>query len=459
MKTGNRSRFSPRANRYSNRDLKALSLTIPALKKKRKRNVLPLFLVALLLVLGSLALHPFRGSGPERKLSCPVPVDPVKLEPGESWEVISELLFRRTDSIPGGKCIDIFNCRSEAYTIHTSLDPEYQAWVESRLRRSMALAGAAVIMHPSTGRIVSLAVFNADPAQPQAFFWKAYPAASVFKVVTASAAVDLGILTPDSVLDYTGAAHTLYRKHLSSKTYSWSNRVSLEKAFARSINPVFGKIGIHRLGREALQDYSSAYFFNAPLPCEVPQETGRIQVPEDDMGIAEVASGFNRETVISPVQAAWIASIIAGEGSAPAPWIVKSIEARSGFTAPPLDHQDAAIRVLPKKSAQNMQRLMEATIRSGTCRKSFGRRNRYRYLRPLTFGGKTGNINNREDTVKYDWFVGYARGPDTENDLAVSVLMFHGEKLGHRANVMAFDLMRGYFRQMNAREKKRSPSS
>jgi cell division protein FtsI/penicillin-binding protein 2 len=94
---------------------------------------------------------------------------------------------------------------------------------------------------------------------------------------------------------------------------------------------------------------------------------------------------------------------------------------------------------------------MEATIRYGTCRKSFSRRNRYRYTRPLTFGGKTGNINDRGDQVKYDWFVGYARAPERKDDLAISVLMFHGEKLGHRANVMAFDIMRAYYRQQSRR--------
>ncbi len=456
MRRGKRTRNSPRGGTYSQRDLKALARTVPTLKKKKKRSLLPLFLVAILLVAGSLLLHPLFDS----RLDSSVPSRhaPERPEPLENWAALSELLARRIQEIPGGTCIELPHGDDRA-TIQSSIDPEYQSWVDGRLRRSMALAGIAVAMHPSSGRVLALSVFNADPEEPQAFFWKAYPAASIFKVITASAALDRGLLTPDSVLDYSGRAHTLYRRQLEQKIYSWSNRVSLEKAFARSINPVFGKIGIYHLGGTLLEAYGSAFFFNQPFPSELPLETSTLHVPGTPQGIAEVACGFNRVTLLTPVQAAWIGSVVAAEGASPPPWLVESIRPGTGSAAPSLDHQQAPIRVVTPRSARQMQRLMEATIRYGTCRKSFSRRNRYRYTRPLIFGGKTGNINDPSDRLKYDWFVGYARAPDPEEDLAVSVLMFHGEKLGHRANVMAFDLMRTYFRQKSrGRTTPRGPS-
>jgi len=138
---------------------------------------------------------------------------------------------------------------------------------------------------------------------------------------------------------------------------------------------------------------------------------------------------------------------------------VESIQSDPFSQAPPLDDQGKPVRALPLHAARQMQALMEATIRSGTCRQSFSDRKRYTYMRHLTFGGKTGNINDRQSPVKYDWFVGYALGEDPEDALALSVLMFHGEKLGHRANVMAFDLMRAYYQQKHQAEtKRRGPS-
>lgn len=260
--------------------------------------------------------------------------------------------------------------------------------------------------------------------------------------------METGELSPDSILAYTGKSHTLYKKDLEQKTYRWSNRVSLQKAFARSVNSVFGKVGIYNLGQETLKEFGATFFFNQTFPCEIPSEMSRLHVPEDPFGIAEIASGFNRETLITPLQSAWMAAVIAAGGTAPVPWLIESTPKSWGPVDYLLDHQDIPIRVISPATAGKMQQLMEATIRYGTCYKSFSGRRRNRHLRSIVFGGKTGNINNRSDTLKYDWFVGYAKGPDREQYLALSVLMFHGRLLGHRANVMAYDLFRYYYQNV-----------
>jgi penicillin-binding protein A len=440
---------------YDRRDFHALSSPLPSGSTIKKKHLLAVSFVALLAGACLLLLHPLPPSRIESAIR--VPVAPREQTPQEPWAALSELLARQIQEIPGHACIEIPVDRDQKFTIRSSLDPEFQSLVENRLSESKALAGTAVVLIPSTGRLLALSVYNSDPDRPLAFFWKTYPAASIFKMVTASAALDKNILTPDSSLDYTGRPHTLYRKHLDAKSYPWSTRVTLEAAFARSINPVFGKIGIYQLGQGALQQYGSAFFFNQDFPCEIPLETSTFCVRADPLGIAEAASGFNRETLLSPVQAAWIGSVIAGEGSAPAPWLVEHISP-GGLMTPSLDHHQAPIRVLSPQTAREMQQLMEATIRYGTCRRSFCRRNQYRHLRPLTFGGKTGTINDQEDRVKYDWFVGYAKAPNPEDNLVMSVLMLHGERLGQRANLIAFQLMNDFFRQRESRKKNpRSP--
>jgi penicillin-binding protein A len=441
---------------YGKRGFHARSSPLPSGKTKKKKHILAVSLVALLVGACVLLLHPIPPSRIESAIR--VPVGPREQTPREPWAALSELLAREIHEIPGRKCIEIPVDEDQKFTIRSSLDPDFQSLAENRLRNSKALAGTAVVMIPSTGRLLALSVYNSDPDRPLAFFWKTYPAASIFKMVTASAALDKNILTPDSSLDYTGRPHTLYRKHLDARSYPWSTRVTLEAAFARSINPVFGKIGIHQLGQDALEEYGSAFFFNQAFPCEIPLETSTFCIRGDPLGIAEAASGFNRETLLTPVQAAWIGSVVAGEGSAPAPWLVENISP-GGLTTPSLEHHEVPIRVLCPHTAREMQQLMEATIRYGTCRRSFCRRNQYPHLRPLTFGGKTGTINDREDRVKYDWFVGYAKAPNPEDNLVVSVLMLHGEKLGHRANLIAFELLNDFFRQMESRKKSpRGPS-
>ncbi len=442
---------------FGRREMKDFSRTLPGRNRTpRRRLLIPVFVV-LASILGFL-LYPYRSS--ETGSSVPPPPTPQQPAHAATWTAVSELLVRRIHDLQDApSCLHIPLDEERAVTLRSSVDTRYQSWVENRLRQSMALAGTAVVMNPDSGRLLALSVFNADPDDPLAFFWKTYPAASIFKVVTAAAAIDRDLLAPDSILEYTGRPHTLFRKQLEQKHSPWSHSVTLAESFARSINPVFGRIGIHHLGANALSDYGSAFLFNQPFPCELPVQTSTLRVPGEAQKIAEVASGFNRTTLLSPVQAAWIASVIAADGSAPPPWFVEAVQSDPFSLLPPLEHQQTPLRVLAVDTTRQMQQLMEATIRYGTCRESFSTRNRYPYLRPLRFGGKTGNINDRELPVKYDWFVGYAVSPDREDSLALSVLMFHGEKLGHRANVLAFDLMRAYYRQRHRAEAKQRGSS
>jgi len=362
------------------------------------------------------------------------------------WRPSPGLLAKALEELDGADCIELSDGKGPSYTLHTSFDKEYQRWVEKRLRRSMALGGVVAALDPRSGRILALATYNEDPERPEAFFWKAYPAASLFKVVTAAAALESGILEPESVLDYTGRNHTLYSRDLAQKTYPWSNKVTLRKAFAMSVNPVFGKIGIHSLGPETLREYGAAFFFGQALPSEVPFETSRLRVPEDSFGIAEIASGFNRHTEMTALHAAWIGALIVSDGAAPVPWLVESAQSADGEEF--YRHREGVpVRVLSPGTASDMQDLMEATIQFGTCSKSFRARRQDSRLRTAVFGGKTGNINNKTDTIKYDWFLGYGRTQSGSHELALSVMMFHGHLLGHRANVMAYDLFKRYFRR------------
>ena len=362
------------------------------------------------------------------------------------WRPSPGLLAKALEELAGADCIELSDWKGPSYTLHTSFDKEYQRWVEKRLRRSMALGGVVVALDPRSGRILALATYNEDPERPEAFFWKAYPAASLFKVVTAAAALESGILEPKSVLDYTGRNHTLYSRDLAQKTYPWSNKVTLRKAFAMSVNSVFGKIGIHSLGPETLREYGAAFFFGQALPSEVPFETSRLHVPEDFFGIAEIASGFNRHTEMTALHAAWIGALIVSDGAAPVPWLVESAQSADGEEF--YRHREGVpVRVLSPGTASDMQDLMEATIQLGTCSKRFRARRQDSRLRTVVFGGKTGNINNKTDTIKYDWFLGYGRTQSGSHELALSVMMVHGRLLGHRANVMAYDLFKRYFRR------------
>lgn len=67
------------------------------------------------------------------------------------------------------------------------------------------------------------------------------------------------------------------------------------------------------------------------------------------------------------------------------------------------------------------------------------------HLKAVRFGGKTGNINNDEGTIKYDWFAGYGENQQTGQAVALCVMLLHGPTPGTRANRVAFELFSRYF--------------
>lgn len=354
------------------------------------------------------------------------------------------ILLLALQSLDGSSCLEVQSEPDRIYAVKTALDESFQREALAALKQSAVLGGTVVALEPLSGRVLALAVHNQDEAAPVAFFWKAYPAASLFKIVTTAAALDRGLLEPASRLSYNGAPYLLTKRNLSEKTYSWSQTVPLAEAFARSLNPVFGKIGIYLLGREALTEYGSAFYFNRPVPSEIPFETGRLRVPDDPFGIAEIASGFNRTTTLSPIQAAWIAAALFADGAAPAPWIVESLSQPTGEILYTRSDQPP-IRFLPPETARKIQACMEETIRTGTCRHAFAPATRLSHLRPVRFGGKTGNINNDAGTIKHDWFAGYGENLETGQTAVLCVMLLHGPVLGTRANRVAFELFSRYF--------------
>jgi peptidoglycan glycosyltransferase len=411
---------------------------------------LPFALIALGAACILLLLSWSHGSSPPPRFKVPTRMDPLsgRPDPASPPPNLSSdfpgILLLALQSLDGASCLEVQPEPDRLYSLQTTLNTSFQREAFAALKQSRVLGGTVVALEPLSGRVLALAVFNQDESAPVAFYWKAYPAASLFKIVTATAALDRGLLEPASLLSYNGAPYLLTKKNLSDKTYSWSETVPLAEAFARSLNPVFGKIGIYLLGKKALEEYGSAFYFNRPAPSEIPFETGRLQVPDDAFGIAEIASGFNRKTTLSPVQAAWIAAALFSDGAAPAPWIVQTLSLAPGETLYVRSGQPA-IRFLPPETAKKLKLCMEETIRTGTCRNAFAPAQRLSHLRAVRFGGKTGNINNDEGTIKYDWFAGYGENQETGQAVALCVMLLHGQALGTRANRVAFELFSRYF--------------
>ena len=63
-----------------------------------------------------------------------------------------------------------------------------------------------------------------------------------------------------------------------------------------------------------------------PITFDLPLEMSTIEVPTDDFGLAEIASGFNKKTLISPLHATLLAAVAVNSGEMPIPWLVETIQ-------------------------------------------------------------------------------------------------------------------------------------
>ena len=331
----------------------------------------------------------------------------------------------------------------EHFDITSSLDLALQDYILRLLQRSKTLQAAVVVLRPDDGRILAMVNYDKEGNGQNLCIKADFPAASIFKIVSAAAALESAGYTPDQPVFFQGRRHTLYKQQLKQTKNKYTNKTSFRKAFASSVNSVFGKLGIFDLGQDVMSEYANRFLFNRVIPFDFPVAMSTIQIPGDDYGLAEIASGFNRKTLISPLHAALLASVVANNGILMAPWLVEKILSESGEI---LYHRKVAQLTSPIswKTAEDMKVLMKDTVVYGTCRKSFRPLRRKKAFKNVDFGAKTGTINDKKDRFKYDWLTSYILPQNGTKAISIAVLAVHGEKLGLRSSELGRYIIKYY---------------
>ncbi len=293
--------------------------------------------------------------------------------------------------------------------LHYTIDPYLQAYMQKLLKSYSPDYGAFVAIDSQTGKILSMLSLRRNMTSTENFVIQAkFPAASVFKVVTASAAIDTKKAGPDTVVPFNGANHTLYRKNVTDfHENRWTRYMTIREAFSRSVNTVFGKLGLFYIGPESLLSYAEKFFFNKPIHGDIPIEMGHIKMDrEDPWSIATAASGFTLDNTMSPLQGALIAAAVANDGIMMEPFLVSSVSDEQGNALYSAEYKQASVIMTPE-SASELRSLMNATVTNGTSRKSFRQTIRQARFDEVEMGGKTGSLTGLDPKGKCDWFVGY----------------------------------------------------
>jgi len=330
------------------------------------------------------------------------------------------------------------------YTIRTTIDTKLQKYIARLLKRSRTLQSAVVVLNPYDGRVLAMVGHDADGNGDNFSLRADYPAASLFKIVSAAAALEAAGFTLDKTLYFKGSKYTLYKYQLEPSKGRYSRKTTFRKAFASSNNSVFGKMGIYDLGQNVLAVYAEKFFFNKPIAFDLSLAASAIEVPADDFGLAEISSGFNKRTLISPLHATLLAAVAANRGEMPTPWLVDTIRDETGKV---VYHADPSVLNSPvsSKTAAGLKILMQDAVRYGTSRKAFRRLRRKKVFKKFELGAKTGTINDKTDQFKYDWLTAFALAPDGINGICIGILGVHGKILGVRSTEFARAIISYYF--------------
>ncbi len=303
----------------------------------------------------------------------------------------------------------------------------------------------------------------ADPRRP--FFPRVtqamLPPGSVFKVVTAVAGIEAGVLDPDERLDCRGYLHTPDRDRcLIFRHFGVGHGpVRLEEALSQSCNVYFYQVA-QRLGPELLADWARRFGLGTPTGCDLPQERGG-QVPTPASLAAEGERWYPGTTrqlavgqgalTVTPLQVARLMAAIANDGWLVTPHVViqagetqpRSPDAPGGEIQLAHHAVEAGVSVIPPPqrvealSPGTLARIRRALLLTVEDPRGAGREAR---LDEVRVAGKTGTAESGGGRPDHAWFAGYA--PADAPRLAIVVVLEHGGSGGRAAAPLAREFLR-----------------
>lgn len=337
--------------------------------------------------------------------------------------------------------------QANGLTVHYWIDPRLQETMDQLFKRSKVLYGAFVAIDAKTGQVLAMTSYGM-PGQ-NLNLRATFPAASVFKIVTAAAAIESGRFAHNSLIPVKGSFHTLYRQNVLQAggldpmhSPRYARLISFEDALAKSVNSVFGKIGLFGVGANGLRNVAERFFFGKSLPFDMPVDASRVTIPDDGFGVAESASGFTRQNTLSPLHGALIAATVANEGVMMEPGIVSQVVDAKGNSVYQFEPKSLG-SVIDKSTASQLSMMMHRTITNGTSRRAFRNLHRSLALSDVFLGGKTGSLNGSDPAGRYDWFVGF--GERGKSRIALAALCIHGKYYGIKASQIAREAFQTYF--------------
>lgn len=284
--------------------------------------------------------------------------------------------------------------------------------------------GNVIVMNPQNGDILAMATYPSynlnEPFEPYTdelkqnwdsmsgqdkttalqAVWRnkaiadTYEPGSVFKLITASAALEEGITDTDNEGEFccTGGIEVAGVRIKCWRYYRPHGSESLRQALMNSCNPVFIGLG-QKLGVETYYSYLEKFKLLEITGIDLPGEAGSIFLKKDKVGPVELATiSFGQRFEITPIQLVTAVSAIANGGTSIKPRVVKQIinSETNEITDIPVEKNET---VISKETSEKVLSMMESVVSEGTGKNA--------KVAGYRIGGKTGTSEDGVNTNKY----------------------------------------------------------
>ena len=325
----------------------------------------------------------------------------------------------------------------EGDNVQSSLDPAAQ---EAAVNGLAGRRGSVVAIVPSTGEVRAMvsipeydpnqipknfAELNRDSSAP--LFNRAtqsgYPPGSTMKVVTATAALDSGEFTPDSVLSGR-SPQEIDGVPLSNSGGEQFGEIDMTTALTNSVNTWWAQAG-EKLGKDTMFRYMDRFGFDAKPRLDYPSfqlaasgvyDGNKLLGPSDPIDIGRVAIGQERLRV-TPLQMAEVAATVANNGELMEPRLWSRVIDPDGRETK-LDPARQS-RVMSEDTASELNTMMQSVVQEGTGTAGA--------VSGIDVAGKTGTAEISTG-VNDAWFIGFA--PASDPQIAISCIVEHTSGFG-----------------------------
>ena len=346
---------------------------------------------------------------------------------------------------------------SQAIPQLASEDTEGAACVVMDVNRAEVLASASYPSYHLATYSADLAENSADPLKPflNRAFQGVYAPGSTFKMVTAVAGLESGIIEPDTEIMDTGV-YTYYQDDGPQCWYWRQYRrkhglVNVSEALEVSCNVFFFDVG-RRVGIQGLQEFAAKFGLGEPTGIELYEETGVMAGPEytQSMGrtwyqgsTLSVAIG-QESSQFTPLQLAnYIATLVNG-GTRYSAHLLKEVKS-SDFSQVLYTYEPEVLDSIDIQP-ENLD-----AVKAGMLALTTGKGSLARYFQdlPVQVGAKTGSAQVNAETESNAVFVCFA--PYDDPQIAISLVVEKGGSGSTLASIAA-DILRYYFSAEESRE-------